>query len=53
MKERYAWIASVGLSNTFAAISHYIKGLPDFSGDMIHHPKKCTKLTQNIPNGHK
>jgi hypothetical protein len=28
-------------------------GLPDFSYCMIPNPKKCTKLTQNVPNGHK
>jgi hypothetical protein len=28
-------------------------GLPDFSWYMIPKPEKCTKLTQNVPNGHK
>jgi hypothetical protein len=28
-------------------------GLPDFSWCMIPKPEKCTKRTQNVPNGHK
>jgi hypothetical protein len=28
-------------------------GLPDFSWCMIPKPKKCTKLTHNVPNGHR
>jgi hypothetical protein len=28
-------------------------GLPDFSWYVIPKPEKCTKWTQNVPNGHK
>jgi hypothetical protein len=28
-------------------------GMPDLSRYMIPNRKKCTKLTQNLPNGHK
>jgi hypothetical protein len=28
-------------------------GLPDFSWCMIQGLEKCTKSTQNVPNGHK
>jgi hypothetical protein len=34
-------------------ISSHRPGLPDFSRYMRPKPEKCTKWTQNVPNGHK
>jgi hypothetical protein len=30
-----------------------VLGLPDFSWYMVPKPEKCTKSTQNVPNGYK
>jgi hypothetical protein len=44
---------SDGNANQVTKITALHPGLPDFSWYMIPKPEKYTKLTQNVPNGHK
>jgi hypothetical protein len=43
----------VDLVENSRLVSSLTAGLPDFSLNVTPKPEKCTKLTQNAPNGHK